>query len=235
MTKKRCTKCRRLKTLEAFRDRKYASGLIGKRARCKECENAGSLEGYYAHRGQWQKRQRAYRQRCAKREMTRRRKYNSTHRKEKAAYAKKYALTHHEAMAAHAREYYQAHRKERRAYVRKYAPTHPEQYAAARRRRRAKQLAVQENFTPKEARFIRSLWNNRCAVCGKTRKEEGQALAIDHWLPLSKGHALTMENAVLLCRSCNSTKSDKYPVDAFGPEIVKRVGAFAPPKKGEEE
>ena len=43
-------------------------------------------------------------------------------------------------------------------------------------------------------------------ICGAT-----EDLTIDHHYPLSKGFKLTRDNAVLLCRSCNSAKRDILP------------------------
>lgn len=43
-----------------------------------------------------------------------------------------------------------------------------------------------------------------CIICGSTNY-----LCIDHVLPISKGCSLTPGNAVVLCRSCNSKKSNR--------------------------
>jgi len=43
-----------------------------------------------------------------------------------------------------------------------------------------------------------------CVVRGSTNK-----LAVDHVLPVSKGHGLKPGNAVVLCVSCNSSKHDR--------------------------
>lgn len=45
----------------------------------------------------------------------------------------------------------------------------------------------------------------------------------DHHYPLSRGHGLMPDNAVLLCGSCNSFKKDKLPVDFYSSIELERV------------
>ncbi len=47
-----------------------------------------------------------------------------------------------------------------------------------------------------------------CVLC-----DAAEDLTVDHVRPLSRGHGLYPGNAVVLCRSCNSTKHDKHPDD----------------------
>lgn len=44
-----------------------------------------------------------------------------------------------------------------------------------------------------------------CVLCGSTEN-----LSKEHVLPLSKGYGLKPGNAVITCKSCNSSKNDKY-------------------------
>ncbi len=46
----------------------------------------------------------------------------------------------------------------------------------------------------------------KCATCGVTEN-----LCIDHFVPLSRGGTNIIGNLRLLCRTCNSIKSDKMP------------------------
>ncbi len=57
-------------------------------------------------------------------------------------------------------------------------------------------------------------------MCNLFSKER---LQIDHWLPLSLGNPLTRKNAVLLCKSCNSSKKDKLPTLKFNENIVRKI------------
>ena len=56
-------------------------------------------------------------------------------------------------------------------------------------------------------------FNNQCFNCKSTEK-----LSVDHHYPLSKGFSLSINNAVLLCKSCNSSKSIKLPEYFYSPE-----------------
>ena len=96
----------------------------------------------------------------------------------------------------------------RRASAARYAKQHPAQFRERNRRRRANKRAVSEHFTPEMEQFVKAAWGNQCTFCSSTKK-----LCIDHWRPLSKGHALTMGNAVLLCNHCNTSKGNKRPED----------------------
>jgi len=47
-----------------------------------------------------------------------------------------------------------------------------------------------------------------CIICG-----DDEDLVLDHKMPLSKGGENTLSNITILCRSCNSSKGDKYLFD----------------------
>jgi len=84
--------------------------------------------------------------------------------------------------------------------------------------RRALKKKIRELYSKKDLAYTRSLFRNKCAVCGSKK-----FIQIDHWYPLSKGHALTRKNAVLLCRACNYYKHTNYPNDVFSKKIVNRI------------
>lgn len=48
----------------------------------------------------------------------------------------------------------------------------------------------------------------RCVYCGRSAKEDGVILEVDHVYPKSKGGKDTMENLVTACRECNQGKKD---------------------------
>ncbi|MGH2080253.1 HNH endonuclease [Aerococcus urinaeequi] len=47
-------------------------------------------------------------------------------------------------------------------------------------------------------------FNHRCAYCRKETK-----LTYDHFIPLSKGGFLSVENTIPCCKSCNSSKNNR--------------------------
>lgn len=73
-------------------------------------------------------------------------------------------------------------------------------------RRRERKRNLCESFTIKDYKYVIRQFNNKCFNCGSTKNP-----CIDHHYPLSHGNALTVDNAVLLCRSCNTKKGNKHP------------------------
>lgn len=79
-------------------------------------------------------------------------------------------------------------------------------------RRKARfKAALHIPFTYEQLMARMRYWGNQCWVCG------GPFEAIDHVKPISKGGAHALMNFRPICRSCNSSKRDKwpYPVRAF--------------------
>lgn len=52
--------------------------------------------------------------------------------------------------------------------------------------------------------------NSKCVACGRSAKENGVILHIDHKLPFSLGGLTTLENLQTLCQECNISKSNKF-------------------------
>jgi len=86
----------------------------------------------------------------------------------------------------------------------------PEKVLEQGRRRRAKKRGLNEQYSVDDKKYTLALFNNCCVNCGSPHD-----LCIDHHIALSKGHVLTKENAVVLCRSCNSKKRAKNPEDFY--------------------
>ena len=80
-------------------------------------------------------------------------------------------------------------------------------------RRRERKIGLDAQFTPKDAKLIYERFNYRCFNCQSIKQ-----LQIDHHRPLSCGYGLTLNNAVLLCKSCNASKNDKMPEDFYTPK-----------------
>ena len=51
--------------------------------------------------------------------------------------------------------------------------------------------------------------NFKCCICGRTAKEDGVKLHIDHIIPVSKGGTNDVSNLRTLCQDCNLGKSNK--------------------------
>lgn len=89
-----------------------------------------------------------------------------------------------------------------------------------RRRRELKQnLDIQ--FTHNDVKLVHERFENKCFNCASIKH-----LAIDHHRPLSRGYGLMINNAVLLCRSCNSSKLNKMPEDFYTVEQLEKLHAI---------
>jgi hypothetical protein len=134
-------------------------------------------------------------------------KYRLANKKHTSKYMKKYRDEHKDKIAQQKKE---------------WAINNPEQVKVlglkSQRKRRARKLAVQENYTSEQEQITRKAFYNKCFNCKSTDN-----LCIDHHRPLSKGHPLTLQNAVVLCQSCNSSKSDKNPEDFYGEKKCDRL------------
>lgn len=64
-------------------------------------------------------------------------------------------------------------------------------------------------MTPTLRYKILSRDHYRCVICGRSAKEDGVKLHVDHIIPVSKGGKTVPENLQTLCEDCNFGKSDK--------------------------
>lgn len=115
-----------------------------------------------------------------------------------------------EKVIAYRGEYYRENKEKVNERCRMFHALNPEKSLERNRRRRAKKLAIDENYTSSDAKITRSVFDNKCFRCGSNKN-----ITIDHNLCLNDGHALTPKNAVLLCGSCNSSKGTKNPKDFY--------------------
>lgn len=77
-------------------------------------------------------------------------------------------------------------------------------------KRRTLKVGLQERWSVEGTKWLYKTFHSRCFKCNSRND-----LTIDHLKPLSKGYSLSRQNAVLLCRSCNSSKQDKMPHQFF--------------------
>lgn len=139
------------------------------------------------------------------------------------AYYKKYPEKNRE----RARRYVEKNRSKINEKMRIYRKEHPEEYKKNLlkqkenyiKRRKTVEFKIQRNnynskrrsFLKKVGKFTKNEWkdklkhfNNSCAFC-KTKER----LEVDHIIPISKGGKNTIDNLQPLCKSCNSSKSNK--------------------------
>ena len=211
---KTCTSCGVEKPLGAFH--KHMGTRDGRRSYCKPCActkvrvwQLANLDRVKANQHCW------YVANQARVKATTSRYYrkHTAHRKAQEMRRRK---AHPEKRRASDKRYKANHREELRVWEARWRKMHPEQVRRNARHRRAQKRAIHENFTAPMEQFVHEFWGYQCAVC-----RTFEQLCVDHWLPLSKGYALTMNNAVLLCTSCNCKKSDRLPDAVYGQKFVR--------------
>lgn len=84
---------------------------------------------------------------------------------------------------------------------------------ASGKRRQDRLVGIASNLSALDVWLIFSAFASRCANCDATTD-----ICIDHHEPLIDGHAISIANAVLLCRSCNGTKKALPPEQFYAPE-----------------
>jgi len=92
---------------------------------------------------------------------------------------------------------------------------------AAYHRRRELKLALDASFSKEDVAAVYERFDYKCFICDTIDK-----LSIDHHRPLSGGHALAHDNAVLLCVSCNASKGPKQPDEFYNQEQLEALGGF---------
>jgi 5-methylcytosine-specific restriction endonuclease McrA len=212
---KTCTKCNHTKELSEFN--KQAKAKDGHCTQCRSCSSKRYKN--------WHKDNRSYNITRLKEWHTNNKEHSATYSKERynthlklmetdVEYSNEYTRTHSDYNA----EWYEKNRESIIKRVSEYKIDHPERYREYGRKRRARKVAVKENYTTLDEQYTREIFNNRCANCGST-----DHLHIDHHYPLSKGHGLTRTNAVVLCRHCNCSKSDKLPENFYSQEKLRVI------------
>lgn len=122
------------------------------------------------------------------------------------AYAVKYRINNPEKIRQAERDWREKNRDKRRESVRKWQQANPEQRALNERNREAKKRNAGGTITSKEIEQLKIKQGNKCLCCGKTNTK----LTLDHVIPISLGGENTIENAQMLCGSCNSRKGARH-------------------------
>lgn len=85
-------------------------------------------------------------------------------------------------------------------------------------RRRDRALGLDAKLNLNEIKNLYLKFNNKCFNCGSINH-----LEIDHHRPLASGHGLSIDNAVILCRSCNASKRDKSPEEFYSQDRLLQI------------
>lgn len=111
-----------------------------------------------------------------------------------------------------AKRYYDSNPEKQLARGRQWYVDNPEKAkartAAKAATRRARKVAAGGKLTASDVAAIVTRQKGRCAVC-----KEKKNLSMDHIMPLALGGSGHPQNFQGLCRSCNSRKHAKHPID----------------------
>lgn len=103
-------------------------------------------------------------------------------------------------------EYRKLHKEKLKFKDAKYKKSHPHIINSNNTKRKAVQLNAPGNgITGEQWKEIIESTNGMCTYCRQTFEK----LTLDHVVPLFRGGAHDISNAVAACRSCNSSKGKK--------------------------
>lgn len=84
---------------------------------------------------------------------------------------------------------------------------------ASGKRRQDRLVGLASDLSSLDLWIVFGAFGSRCTNCDATAD-----LCIDHHRPLVAGHAISIDNAVVLCRSCNGRKKASSPETFYAPE-----------------
>jgi 5-methylcytosine-specific restriction endonuclease McrA len=190
---KRCTRCRKQKPItEFYKNKGHKDGLA---IYCKECYGELSRASRETDPNFSVKRQEIWK------------KYKATKYKEIQEKDKKYKQKNIERLRAYGRKWMRENVEKARVATKKWISGNPEKISEYRQSRRARKKKAGGTITAAEIRWLREFYNYTCLRCG--RREPEVKLTLDHVIPLVVGGKNTIDNAQLLCKSCNSSKGTK--------------------------
>lgn len=129
----------------------------------------------------------------------------------KSEYANEYYKHRKEVILRCGRRYYRNHKDKAREYARRYQQTEIGRLNCKiyNQRRRARKVAADgEGISADQWQRIIKNQKNTCNMC-KKRFCKSRIPSMDHIIPISKGGDHDVSNIQALCRSCNSSKSNK--------------------------
>ena len=143
------------------------------------------------HRAKQNEYMMVYRRKNPEKEREKWRKYQANNREATKAASLAWSRRNKEHLAEYNREYWlrNKERKRNKAMV----------YVARQRGATVRQVMVKE---------LKRLYADPCMWCGTTEN-----ITLDHLIPLARGGEHSVGNLVAACRSCNSSKGNKLPIE----------------------
>ncbi len=141
-------------------------------------------------------------------------------------WAMAYGKAHPEWVKEQQRKYYQRHKAKSRAlrikwvlenpeknrgYKKAWKKRNPESNTDYKRNRRARERGSGERHTASDIVDLLVKQRHRCAICADKITEKTRQ--VDHIMPLAREGSNGRRNLQLLCKSCNSKKGPKDPIE----------------------
>ncbi len=106
------------------------------------------------------------------------------------------------------KQYYQDNKDRIKHQHQEYQMKNREAAATRTAGYRSKKLTLEATLTNEQWGVLKSMFRNRCVYCGKKTKR----LEREHIIPVSLGGALSFNNIVPACHSCNAKKNVNQPI-----------------------
>ena len=242
MKTKKCPKCKQIKQFENFHKNKASSD--GLQPHCKDCKKIYKGQ----NKKQTNKNAKIWRlknlERCRAKDIEygknnpekikqQNKNWYNANREQSLKNSKDWRQKNPDKVKKHNKEWYKEnkekklaqdkiHYKNNREYYKKkhreWQKKNPEKVRERARKRRDKKLAISEHYTTQDEQITLQEFNHQCFNCGSTDR-----LEIDHHLCLNNDNALTLENAVVLCKSCNCSKGQKDPKNFYNKAKLKKL------------
>jgi 5-methylcytosine-specific restriction endonuclease McrA len=216
---KRCTKCREIKSLEAFsRCKRNKDGVY---SHCKACHRAYATADADKTLQYMRDYHRANSERLGKYNRLRYIQNIEWHRQHDRLYyqanaeqaksrASNWYYANQELGKERRRRHYAANRESLIQKTYQWTVANPERVSETQRRyrhrRRALIAQIGGYFTAQDVAHMRAIQQGHCCYCGRI----GQLLTLEHIIPVTReGSSNNPWNLAFACRSCNSSKGDK--------------------------
>jgi len=222
---KGCTHCHQWKAFSDFYWRKDRNTWM---SLCKQCTNQMSVQSIKSH---------------PENHLESARRSHAKHKQERNEKSRIYGKTHREQIsirekgyAEKKRKYRQLHSEDLKERSRRWSQNNPNAVKAKKQRYRARKRSLPATLTTSEIRYCRTYWDNCCAICGRSAGF-WNSVALDHWIPVTRGGGTTIGNIIPLCHGvngCNNSKHNHDPISwlvrKFGQRkanaILKRVNEY---------
>ena len=119
---------------------------------------------------------------------------------------RRYKERNREKLAEKSRIYFQENKQKVAPSRLRYQQNNRQQHNEYARLYRDRALTNGGKFTRDEWLDLCQKFGNKCLCCGR----DDVKLASDHVIPISRGGSSNIDNIQCLCKSCNSSKGDKY-------------------------